>query len=174
MGYSYRQRVVHDIRKQYEEAVLEIQFDSTVPLAKETVTWPSKVALCFPVFKQSTSQDTEETTAMPLVSNQVSTPGASNLMDTDQLAVSKEEVEGERQVIFKQLSKDKESLLELRSKLGMELVWLKQAITSRQKVKVLIKSSHKGTVIHTLHVIVSSTKEGIGNSTFPFLNKNIV
>ena len=36
--------------------------------------------------------------------------------------------------VFKTLHTDRASLLELRSKLGMELMWLKQAIASRQKV----------------------------------------
>lgn len=57
--------------------------------------------------------------------------------------------------VFKILHTDRASLLELRSKLGMELMWLKQAIASRQKVfnrvqnRVQISSVHYFYLVHS-------------------------
>lgn len=125
LGYCYRQKVVQETRAQYQQLVSEIQQDNitTSASARETVVWPSQLTLCYPAFKGSTSQAN-----VPLLISSFS-PEVSN---QDPLCVEK--MEGGKEV-FKNLPEDRESLIELRSKLGMELVWLRQAISSRQKVQ---------------------------------------
>lgn len=119
MGYCYRQKVVHQVRTLYEHVVVEIEPENDIPFANESVMWPRKVGLCYPVFQPRNVED-------------------NILRKTDQLCqeCANEEKEVE-QLVF---NKDRESLLEMRSRLAMELVWLKQAISSRQKVNTRLTS----------------------------------
>lgn len=116
LGYCYRQKVVHEVRQLYEQVVADIQPDQDYPFADECVTWPCKVDLCYPVFQARNKQESETVSReTPLMAEQCTTS----------------ELGKDKELFF---NKDRESLLEIRSKLSMELVWLKQAITSRQKV----------------------------------------
>ena len=129
LGYCFRQKVVSETRAQYEQLVSEIRQDNACSLAKETIDWPSPVTLCCPVFNG-------ETSATPVVKPLVATLSEDVHLHGRQQETSDKTVGTE---IFETLPKDKESLLELRSKLGMELVWIKQAISSRQKVNIVLK-----------------------------------
>lgn len=121
LGYCYRQKLVHQVRAEYEQVVAHVQPQKDFPFADESVTWPCKDRLCYPVFQ--TVNMREEVMGEP---PQVSAPQR----ECD-AAPEAEVGEEKEQLVF---NKDRQSLLEIRSKLGMELVWLKQAITSRQKV----------------------------------------
>lgn len=133
LGYCYRQKVVHKVRTTYEQVVSEIQPQNDFSFADEVVDWPSEVELCYPVF-QDIKNIVEGTGIRDTPHDKVHGNKAAlhrdcrcagNLMAPQVNQV----VEGG--LVF---DRDRESLLEIRSKLGMELVWLKQAITSRQKV----------------------------------------
>lgn len=132
LGYCYRQKVVHKVRTTYEQVVSEIQPQNDFSFADEVVDWPSEVELCYPVF-QDIKNVVEGTGIRDTPHDKVHGNKAAlhrdcrcagNLMAPQVNQV----VEGG--LVF---DRDRESLLEIRSKLGMELVWLKQAITSRQK-----------------------------------------
>ena len=112
LGYCYRQKIVRETRAQYDQIVLEIQQDNITTWAKETVTWPSSSTLCYPIFNGGTSQ---ANTPLP-VSNH--TP-----KQTFSCTVGKEGGEG-REGLFQNLPEDRESLIELRSKIGLELIWI--------------------------------------------------
>lgn len=116
---------MHETRAHYQQLVVEIQHDIATPLAKEVVTWPSKFTLCSPIF---TSQDNRD----PLQPAMNQVIGA----EVADVCLASKKVGGDN-LVWKQLPKDRQSLLELRTKLSMELVWLQQAIASRQKVGVV-------------------------------------
>ncbi len=215
-GYSFRQKVVHEVRRQYEEIVSQLQ-----PLAEESVNWPSKGALCYPRFTPSTFQGDHDWMEGPIESEsglcvdelapsneailKDVTPsrirgehnigggsGNSGLTSVEgmvkdelkggDLSVPDEDATKDKQKgsadhedaikdvqrdstdlkadeagemdsdVFKSLHKDRDSLLELRSKLGMELLWLKQAIASRQKV--IKKGGGGNPYYYFTHIIV--------------------
>ena len=110
---------------------MEIEQD----FSKETVTWPTPQALCYPVFKDTSNKDTS-IAKPPIISKshskfEVHNPN-SDISSCGLLYSVDVETMDEKEIL-NNLPKDKDSLLELRSKLGMELVWLRQAISSRQK-----------------------------------------
>ena len=118
LGYWYRHTVVHQVRAEYEQIVAETQPDRDCSFADEAVTWPTQGTLCYPVF-QAQARSMDEASAVP--------PCRHPQCDGPYLQDRTEE----EKLVF---GKDRESLLEMRRKLGMELVWLKQAIASRQQV----------------------------------------
>jgi hypothetical protein len=107
------------VRELYEQVVADIQPDKDFAFADECVVWPSKTGLCYPVFEVGTLQASDGE-ARGITRR----PGRSRSVPHDQ-------VEGK--LVFNE--GDRESLLEMRAKLSMELVWLKQAIASRRKVR---------------------------------------
>lgn len=126
LGHWYRSKVVHQVRARYEQVVTEIQPNKDFPFADESVTWPSQVGLCYPVFRTICSPNSSSVheQSHQLWKNSLPDPAVSK---------NKEEEKEEGELIF---NKDRQSLLEMRSKLEMELVWLRQAINSRHKVSV--------------------------------------
>ena len=118
MGYRYRQKVVSEVRGQYERVVADIQPDKDFVCADELVTWPSKNGLCYPVFQPQSLHGGGHAETRDI------SPSPSQSSCIQELK--------DRELVFK---KDRDSLLEMKMKLSMELVWLKQAIASRQKVK---------------------------------------
>lgn len=135
MGYLYRHQLVRMVRTEYEEIVSEIQSKSSfeaLPFANEAVTWPSEVGLCYPVFRPQTGVTNERRHAGSVTTK---------LPSADFAEVEKKDT------LVINLPSDKESLLELKGKLSMELVWLRQAIASRQKVKKC-RVKHCSTVTH--------------------------
>lgn len=124
LGYWYRHKVVHQVRQLYEQVVTDIQPEKDFLFADESVTWPCKAGLCYPVFQARDMQESETsvTREIPLKASEQCTR-----------CKSIPELGKDKELVF---NKDRESLLEIRSKLSMELVWLKQAITSRQKVSL--------------------------------------
>lgn len=137
LGYTYRQKVVHEVRAEYEKKVLEIQSENSCPLANEIATWRTNVGLCYPVFKARNSLHVGENPYLPSDQSDVRnpspipSPSSPAVFNTSPPSDWKEE---EVEVFIKNLPNDRNTLLELKSKLGMELIWLKQAIVSRQKV----------------------------------------
>lgn len=129
--------MVQEVRAQYEQVVSDIQPQKDFPFADESVTWPCKGGLCYPVFQ--TMDLREENTREP---PQASAP-RQHTREPPQVSTPRQpctECHGIPEEVGEELvfNKDRESLLEIRSKVGMELVWLKQAITSRQKVAIII------------------------------------
>ncbi len=101
---------MHRVRTEYEGLVSEIECGQEFkgcPLAEETVTWPLKNELCYPIFN---AQPDELLMNSSYVYSNTCTPCEDNLPN------------------------DRATLIELRKRLAMELVWLKQAIASRRKV----------------------------------------
>ena len=117
----YRQKLVHAIRTEYEQIVSQIQSDNfeALSFANEIVSWPSEIQLCYPVFNPCSSGDVVVEASDTIPSSHCQHDMCSSL--------SAEGIS---------LLNDRDSLLKLRKKLAMELLWLKQAIASRQKVKI--------------------------------------
>lgn len=124
------------MRAEYEEIVSEIQSDEWLPVANELVKWPCPGGLCYPVFQAKETHAMAATSSpsvaphLPLLDGPTS--GQDSVAPGQGQASVKQDKEDE--VDFVVIPRDKESLLELRRKLSMELVWLKQAIISRQQV----------------------------------------
>ena len=99
----------------------EIDSSSQHPLP-EALTWPHPNRMCYPQFRlvDSLGRKTDSLTAT------IATEGKTGYKD----------VAGCQETHLGNLSfpRDKESLIELRRQLSMELVWLKQAVYSRQQV----------------------------------------
>lgn len=149
--------MIEAVRKDYERVVAEVQTVDGLSLASECVHWPRNT-LCLPQFlppHQLNKQllmltNTEEPIALNNTEESLSPADISSshiegpilstqaeLLCTHEqtLKPSNAPVETPSPAdLFPELPKSKEGLLELRAQLSMELLWLRQAITSRQTV----------------------------------------
>ncbi len=109
------------VRTQYETIAEEITSANSLP-RPEAVLWPHSHRLCYPCFK-ARHDDGDILTNRELL--WTGPDGGQCLQEKQSLNNIP-------------LPEDKKSLLELRRQLYMELVWLKQAIRSRQQVCMLM------------------------------------
>ncbi len=120
-----------------------------LPLASEVITWPKENTLCLPRFVAPCKLDEDVLTVTaslpdPVLSDDdcdshlqcdIYPPSTNNPSNTEDTAVCIPTVKG---VVFPEFPKSREGLLELRAQLSMELLWVKQAIASRQEVSVVL------------------------------------
>lgn len=145
---------------------LELLQNLPPSLANETICWPRKNMLCFPSFTtqrlcepchcchgNSSPFESEEKGDDPLASTiregevHTSTPNNSPLVNrascpqamcsVSQLTSDEELNSPSLECLVDALPCNCEALLELKSQLTMELMWIKQAIASRQEVSKL-------------------------------------
>ena len=151
-----RHHLVHDVRREYESVVDELQSVDelkSLELAKEVVMWPRERSLCYPIFTSMAvcppSDGEDDNSQSPLFANTctISPPPvqslspASHQSPVSSLRCITDEHLGDECMkedvcspLMSELPTDREGLLQLKSQLSMELLWIKQAITSRQQV----------------------------------------
>lgn len=110
-----------------------------LPLASEVLVWPKENTLCLPRFVAPYKLDEDVTTFPVLSDHNCNSPLEPN---TDSSSTSPPpgmedndtNIPIAETVALPELPKSREGLLELRAQLSMELLWMKQAIASRQEV----------------------------------------
>ena len=122
-GLLLRRELLASVRSDYEAIVSEINLDSQ--LLSEILNWPHPDRLCYPRFRMQEKSD-GHLTASDRCSHEVVVSGGDGV-----LADGMQDAQELGSII---LPKDRESLMDLRQQLLMELMWLKQAISSRQQV----------------------------------------
>ncbi len=123
-----------------------------LPLTNEVLVWPKENTLCLPRFITQFNEDIK--TSSPSLSDDNSGSSLQEQFDThsEHPPLTSQSSESgvtntsntmveEAPVVFPELPESREGLLELRAQLSMELLWVKQAIASRQEVSVLVESS---------------------------------
>lgn len=201
LGFVLRQRLIHEVRREYEGIVEGIQspellLSLPLPLANEAINWPHQNILCYPLFTsqegelcEASQSDQGMALQSPRAGHQMtdklhsplsaitfptSTPDHSpkhgdnpcpqDMVITKDTIISSTDCgahqandekhsyeEMSLNCLIEPLPRDREALLELRSQLTMELLWIKQAIASRQEVSQWIE---KKMYTHPLHKLL--------------------
>ncbi len=137
-----RRELVHGLRRDYESVVNQVQtLEEAVLLTSEVVVWPQENTLCLPSFVVpcehvpiAYTPEQEPPTLAEVSSNGHPDSELSihtDINDTGSPTVDHSTIDGSMRL---ELPKSKEGLMELREQLSLELLWLKQAIVSRQNV----------------------------------------
>ncbi len=144
-----RRELIHGLRRDYERVVTQVQtLEEAVLLTSEVVVWPKENTLCLPSFvvpcEHSTDVPTVHTPEQDTLAEASSNGVQDDSHSDSQLSmhthidatgspptVEHSTIDGS---MILELPKSKEGLMELREQLSLELLWLKQAIVSRQNV----------------------------------------
>jgi len=112
------------VRSEYEAIASEISSNSGW---SETLSWPNPNKLCYPRFTQEKDGDvTASDQKVAISSNNVAASGCGGALTAGGHC--------QQELGSISLPRDRESLMDLRHQMLMELMWLKQAISSRQQV----------------------------------------
>ncbi len=142
-----RRELIHGLRRDYEGVVTQVQtLEEAVLLTSEVVVWPKENTLCLPRFVVPCEHSTDvpivhtpeqDPPTLAEVSNGVQDDSHSDSQlstHTDIDATGSPPTVEHSTIDGLELPKSKEGLKELREQLSLELLWLKQAIVSRQNV----------------------------------------